>query len=94
MKDLGVLKYFLGIEVAMYASGIYLCQCKYALDVIAEVGLLGTKPVSFPLEQNHRLALDNGDDLADPASYRRLVGRIIYLGVTRPELSYSIHVLS
>ena len=67
MKDLGVLKYFLGIEVARNPKGIYLCQRKYALDIIVELDNLGSKPILFPLEQNHKLAtstsslLDNGE---------------------------------
>ena len=50
MKDLGNLQYFLGIEVARNSEGILLCQRKYALDIIAETGLLGLKPTSFPME--------------------------------------------
>ena len=62
--------------------------------VISETGLLGAKPSSFPIEQNHKLGLATGDLLADPESYRRLVGRLIYLAVTRPDLAYSVHILS
>lgn len=94
MKNLGVLRYFLGIEVARSPTGFYLCQRKYALDIIAETGLLGVKPVAFPLEQNHKLSLATSDAFNDPTGYRRLVGRLIYLGNTRPELSYVIHILS
>lgn len=94
MKDLGVLKYFPGIKVARGPDGIFLCQRKYALDIIAETGLLGAKPASFPLEHNHNLALADEPFLNDPECYRRLVGRLIYLSATRPELSYSVHVLA
>jgi hypothetical protein len=47
MKDLGSLKYFLGIEVARNSTGLFLYQRKYALDIISEVGMLGVKPVAF-----------------------------------------------
>ncbi|XP_013729639.1 uncharacterized mitochondrial protein AtMg00810-like [Brassica napus] len=94
MKDLGKLKYFLGIEVAQSDEGIFLSQRKYVLDIIADTGMLGCKPVSIPLEQYHQLATDNGPVMTDPKKYRRLVGRLVYLSITRPELCYTIHLLS
>lgn len=94
MKDLGTLKYFLGVEVARNPSGIFLCQRKYTLDIIQETGLLGAKLVSTPLEQNHQLSLATRHLLDQPERYRRLVGRLIYLCFTRPELSYCVHLLS
>lgn len=47
-----------------------------------------------PIELNHKLALANGTPLTDPAPYRRLVGRLIFLTFTRPELCYAVHILS
>lgn len=66
MKDLGSLKYFLGIEVARNREGIFLCQRKYTLDIISEVGCLGSKPITSLMEQQQRLALSNGPLLDDP----------------------------
>ncbi|XP_019085550.1 PREDICTED: uncharacterized protein LOC109126451 [Camelina sativa] len=83
-----------GIEVARNDQGFYLSQRKYVLDIISEMGLLGTKPSPFPMEQNHRLPLSKSPLLTNPERYRRLVGRLIYLAVTRPELSYSVHTLA
>ncbi|KAH9668922.1 retrovirus-related pol polyprotein from transposon RE1 [Citrus sinensis] len=91
---LGPLKYVLGIEVTRNPTGIFLSQRKYVLDIISEAGLLGAKPAPFPLEPNHQLALAEGPYFSDPVKYRRLVGILIYLSATRPELSYSVHLLS
>ena len=82
IKDLGPLKYFLGIEIARGSEGMYLCQRKYALEIIKECGLLGTQPANFPIEENHKLALDTSRELDDATRYRRLVGRLIYLTIT------------
>ena len=93
MKDLETLKYFLGIEVARGNEGLFLSQCKYALDVLKEAGTLGCKPIDMPIEQNHRLAYITGDPFKQPDQYRLLVGRLVYLSVTRPDLSYAVHTL-
>jgi len=93
MKDLGILKYFLGAEVARSFAGIFLCQRKYALNIIAEAGLLGAKPSNVPIEHDHHLALAIDLFFPHPDQYRRLVGRLIYLCFTKPELSYYVHVL-
>ena len=94
MKDLGHLKYFLRIEVSRNKSRFYLSQRKYALDVISETGLLAAKPAMFPLEQNHELAKSTSAILTDPSPYRRLIGRIIYLANTRPDLAFCVHTLA
>lgn len=63
MKYLGVLRYILAIEVARSPEGMYLCQRKYVIDIITETCLLGVKPVTFPLEQNHKVSLAEDEPL-------------------------------
>ncbi|KAK9913516.1 hypothetical protein M0R45_037329 [Rubus argutus] len=92
IKDLGDLKFFLGIEIARSKKGIYMSQCKYALEIIKDNGYLGAKPVEFPMEES-KLS-NKGEPLKDPAAYRRLVGRLIYLTITRPDITYSVHILN
>lgn len=94
MKDMEKLKYFLGIKVSGGPEGFFLSQRKYALDIIEDTGNLGCKPAATPLEQNHHLSKVESPLLYDPRKYRRLVGWLLYLLHTRPELSYLVHVLS
>ncbi|KAJ1704358.1 hypothetical protein LUZ63_004137 [Rhynchospora breviuscula] len=94
MKDLGMLKYFLVIKFARNPTGLVLSQRKYTLDILAEYGLLGSKPATTPLEQNHNMSALKGERMLDPEKYRRLVGKLIYLTITRPELSYSVHIFA
>ena len=94
MKDPSVLKYFPGIEVARNSKSIYLCRRKYALDIIAESGNLGSKPVLFLMEQNYKLATSTSPLLDNGEQYLRLVGRLIYLSFTRLDLAYFVHILS
>lgn len=94
LKDMGRLKYFLGLEVARSKRGIALSQRKYAPEILEDTGFLGGKPSSFPVDQNVSLTKEDGRLLEDASQYRRLVGRLIYLTITRPDLVYAVHILS
>lgn len=69
-------------------------QRKYALDILQDSGLLSARPHIFPMEQNLTLTLTDGVLLKDSTRYRRLVGKLIYLTVTRPDIVYPVRTLS
>ncbi|XP_016558652.1 uncharacterized protein LOC107858495 isoform X5 [Capsicum annuum] len=93
-KDLGRLKYFLGIKVAQSSSGIVISQCKYALDILEETGMMGCRPIDTPIDPNAKLLPGQGEPLSDPRRYRRLVGKLNYLTMTRPDISFPVSVVS
>lgn len=94
MKDLGRLKYFLGIEVLRSKQGIFICQKRYILDLLAEIGMIDCKPVDTPMAANLKLYMEEGAVLADKERYQRLVGKLIYLSHTRPDIAYAVGVVS
>ncbi|KAK6140682.1 hypothetical protein DH2020_025589 [Rehmannia glutinosa] len=92
-KDLGALKYFLGVEVLRGKKGLFLSQIKYVLDLLSETGKLGAKPCSTPMVPNVQLTKD-GELFTEPERYMRLVGKLNYLTVTRPYIAYYVSVVS
>ena len=94
MKDLGRLKYFLGIEVLRSNKGIFISQRKYVLDLLTETGMLDCKPIETPMMMNHGLQMIEGGKLADRMQYQRMVGKLIYLAHTRPDIAYAVGVVS
>jgi hypothetical protein len=94
MKDLGELHYFFGIDVIESPKGIWLLQRQYASNKLSKYGMTGCKPISIPLEQNVKLNVDEGDLMEDTTMYRRIVGNLIYMTITRPDLSFAVGVVS
>uniref|UniRef100_A0ACD5VKK6 Uncharacterized protein n=1 Tax=Avena sativa TaxID=4498 RepID=A0ACD5VKK6_AVESA len=94
MTDLGPLRYFLRIEVSSTSDGFYIFQEKYIQDLLARAALGDERTIETPMELNVKLQPTDGDPLPDPTRYRHLVGSLVYLVVTHPDISYPVHILS
>ncbi|GKC47617.1 ribonuclease H-like domain-containing protein [Tanacetum coccineum] len=97
IKDLGELIFFLGIEVLKTKNGLCLNQRKYCIELLHEYGLLACKPVATPMPENGILShkeTENDKLLKNVTSSQKIVGKLIYLCNTRPDIAYSVHCLS
>ena len=94
VKDLGHLRYFLGLELARSTKGISVSQRKYVVDLLHESGMSGCRPIDTPMDPNTRLMPRMEEAAADKGQYQRLVGKLIYLTHTRPDISFSVSRVS
>ncbi|KAL0553890.1 hypothetical protein IC582_007794 [Cucumis melo] len=94
IKDLGNLKYFLGMEVARSKEGIFVSPRKYTLDLLTETGMLGCRPADTPIEFNYKLGNSRDQVPVDKEQYQRLVGKLIYLSHTHPNNSFVVSTVS
>ena len=94
IKDLGTLKYFLGMEFARSKEGIFVNQRKYVLDLLGETRQLGCKPVETPIVPNIKLLPSKDNEVKDKERYQRLVGRLVYMSHTHPDIAFAISMVS
>lgn len=94
MTDLGLMKYFLGLEVKQTKTGIFICQEAYAKEILKRFNMEECKPVRTPMETGTKLSRFGGGDRVDASLYRSLVGCLRYLTCTRPDIAYSVGVIS
>jgi hypothetical protein len=94
MSDLSPRRYFLGIEISSTSEGFFSSQEKYIQDLLDRASLIDHWTAETPMKLNIHLTPTNGEPLEDPTCYRHIVGSLVYLGVTRLDISYSVHILS
>ena len=94
VKNLGPLKYFLGIEFARSSKGILMTQHKYIHELLEQTKHLHSRTNDTPIESNHKLTITKDDPRVEISSYQELIGKLLNLSHTRPDISYAVNVLS
>lgn len=94
MSDLGVMKYFLGVEVKQGPAGIFISQMKYVKEILERFGMQHCNSVKNPIVPGCKLTKDEGGMKVDASVYKQKVGSLMYLTATRPDIMYVVSLLS
>ncbi|XP_052483029.1 uncharacterized protein LOC128036174 [Gossypium raimondii] len=94
MSDLGLMSYFLGMEIHQRKVDIFISQEKYALNVLRKFKLEFCRGLGSPMPLKLKLSKNNGEKICDPSIYRSIVGSLLYLAATRPDLMFPATLLS
>ncbi|KAL2248611.1 UNVERIFIED_CONTAM: Retrovirus-related Pol polyprotein from transposon RE1 [Sesamum indicum] len=94
IKDLGEARFFLGLEIARSKQGITITQAKYIKDIVDDAKLASAKATTTPFPAGFKLTAYEDELLTNPEQYRRLLGRLLYLGFSRPDICYATQQLS
>jgi hypothetical protein len=94
MKDLGLMHYFLGLEVWQRIDEIFLSQGKYTVEILKKFGMAECKSMPTPMVMDLRKMSDTDSGEVDPHLYRQLIGSLMYLVNTRLDICYAANVLS
>ena len=94
ISDLGLLSYYLGIEVKQGGGEITLSQSAYALKILENANMKNCNSCDTPMECRLKLCKLKGEDVVDPTAYRSLIGSLRYIVNTRPDLAYAVGVVS
>lgn len=94
MSDLGCMKYFLGVEVVQSSAGIFISQKKYANEVLERFGMEQSNSVKNPIVPGNRLSIDEGGTRINSTVYKQMVGSLMYLTATRPDLMYVVSLIA
>ena len=83
---MGELKYFLGFQIKQLQEGTFISQTKYIQDILTKFGMKDAKPIKTPMRTNGHLDLDTGGKSVDQKVYRSMIGFLLYLCASRPNI--------
>jgi hypothetical protein len=84
------LKYFLGFQIKQLQEGTFISQTKYIQDILKKFGMKNDKPIKTPMVTNGHLDLDTGGKSVDQKVYRSMIGSLLYLCASRPDIMLSL----
>jgi hypothetical protein len=90
MSMMGELKYFLGFQIKQLQEGTFISQTKYIQDILKKFGMKNAKPIKTPMGTNGHLDLDTGGKSVDQKVYRSMIGSLLYLCASRPDIMLSV----
>ena len=94
MTDLGRMTFFLGMQVNQKQNEIFLCQEKYANEILKKFNMEGCKPTATPMNQKEKFYKEDGAEKVDEKLYRSLIGCLMYLSASRPDILHAVSLLS
>ncbi|KAF2285984.1 hypothetical protein GH714_009359 [Hevea brasiliensis] len=94
MTDLGKMTFFLGLEVHQTNQGTFICQEKYAREILKKFGMENCNSIDTPTPQNEKLSKEDGSEKIDSGIYRSVIGCLFYLTASRPDIMYPTSLLS
>jgi hypothetical protein len=94
MTDLGLMTYFLGMEVKQSKNEVFICQKKYAKEILKKFQMEECKATSTPMNQKEKLCKDDGAHKIDEGYFRSIIGCLMYLTTTRPAILFDVSLLS
>eukprot|EP00257_Ricinus_communis_P017177 XP_015575557.1 uncharacterized protein LOC107261371 [Ricinus communis] len=94
MSDLGQIKYFLGVEVSQGDQGVFICQRKYTNELLDKFGMLDSNPVRNPIVPGTKLSIEGDGVPVDETQYKQLIGSLLFLTATRPDIMFVVCILS
>ena len=94
MTDLGLMTYFLGMEVKQSQNEVFICQKKYAKEILKKFQMEECKATSTPMNQKEKLSKNDGADKVDEGYFRSMIGCLMYLTTTKPDILFAISLLS
>ena len=94
MTNLGKMRFFLGIEVLQKPEGIFVCQRQYATDVLKRFSMYESNPIKSPIVPGFKINKDADGAVVDDTYYKQMVGSLMYLTATRPDIMFSVSLIS